>query len=311
MAIITKGTLPFTADPRITKVFDGAMADYAKHFIGSAIAKDRTEDVIGGFIRDVQTAGLTYFAEKAPGTKHSYATLTQMGNKTHRFTEFSQAVSIQDELTQDEEIFDTRAESAKQLGMLAAKTQELIIVDLLNSAFDSSARTGTDGAALCDTHTLAVGTLDNDATAAALSLTSLENMVTEIALWKDNAGIESNVSPKKLVVPKTLEITARKIMESIKVPGLMDNDKNVLPSMFSDSGIMTSNLLDRSSTTAYFILTDADEGLFYAYGKKGAHMKPFIAEDMDFDTFNIRMAAYFRLMVGWTDFRAVHGNPGA
>ena len=56
----------------------------------------------------------------------------------------------------------------------------------------------------------------------------------------------------------------------------------------------------------WFILTDADNGLMF-FNRESVSL----SNDGDFDTMNARAKAYMRFSVGWTDWRAIYGSPGA
>jgi hypothetical protein len=60
-----------------------------------------------------------------------------------------------------------------------------------------------------------------------------------------------------------------------------------------------------TSTTAWFIKTDANDGLKILWRRK-----PTKSMEGDFETDSMRYKATERYTLGWTDPRAVYGTPG-
>ncbi len=155
---------------------------------------------------------------------------------------------------------------ARHLAQSLVETKETLGANVLNRAFNA-AFAGGDGVALvANNHPIATGTFSNQlSTAANLSQTSLEQMLIQIRNAVDNNGKRIRLTPKKIV----------------------------------------ANLSRITSTTAWWVQTDAPEGLKLA-------MRRGLEKSMegDFETDSMRYKATERYAFGWTDPRSVYGTAG-
>jgi hypothetical protein len=154
-------------------------------------------------------------------------------------------------------------------------------------------------------HPIVNGTFSNQlSTAAALSQTSLEQMLIQIRNAVDNNGKRIRLTPKKLVVGPSNVFQAEVLLKSVLRAGTANNDINPVKSMgLLDGG--QANLSRITSTTAFWVQTDAPEGLKLA-------MRRGLEKSMegDFETDSMRYKATERYAFGWTDPRGVYGTPG-
>jgi hypothetical protein len=181
----------------------------------------------------------------------------------------------------------------------------------LNRAF-TSGYVGGDGVILCsNAHTDAIGGAAGAAsrsnlltTAAALSQTSLEQMLIQIRQSEDPRGKKISIKPKKLVVAPGNMLTAEVLLNSVLRSGTNNNDLNPVKSMGLLSDIVVLSRL--TSATAWFVQTDAPEGLKTLWRRK-------LEKGMegDFETDSVRYKSTMRFGSGWTDWRALFGTPGA
>jgi hypothetical protein len=188
-----------------------------------------------------------------------------------------------------------------------SQTKQVKAAAVLNNAFDSS-YTGGDGLELCSTaHTLANGsTFRNElSTAADLNETSLEQALIDVAGFVDERGLKIAVTGVKLIVPKELQFTSDRLLESQLRPGTADNDINAVRNMgMLPEGYVVNHFL--TDTDAWFIKTDAPNGL------KGFNRTSIrTSMEGDFDTGNVRYKARERYVFGWSDPRGIFGSPGA
>lgn len=194
---------------------------------------------------------------------------------------------------------------ARHLAQSLIETKETLGANILNRAFNSS-YVGGDGVELCATnHPIVGGTFSNKlTTAAALSQTSVEQLLIQIANATDNNGKRIRLKPKKLVVSPSNTFQAEVILKSVLRTGNANNDVNPVVSMglLSEGQAMLSRL---TSTTAWFIETDAPEGLKLLMRRK-------LEKSMegDFDTDSMRYKSTERYDFGWTDPRGIYGTPG-
>jgi len=195
---------------------------------------------------------------------------------------------------------------AEHLARSLIETKETLGANILNRSFNP-AFPGGDGVSLVDTaHPIANGqTFSNElATAAALSQTSLEQILIQIRQAVDNNGKKIRLEPKKLVVSPSNYFQAEVLMKSALRTGTNNNDINPLVSTNVLSGGQ-ANLSRLTSTTAWWVQTDAPEGLKLLMRRK-------LEKSMegDFETDSMRYKATERYIFGWTDPRGVYGTPG-
>ena len=194
---------------------------------------------------------------------------------------------------------------ARHLAQSLIETKETLCANVINRAFNA-AFPGGDGVSLVNTaHPIVGGSFSNQlATAAALSQTSLEQILIQIRNAVDNTGKRIRLNPTKLVVSPSNVFQAEVLLKSVLRTGTANNDINPVKSM----GLLTggqANLSRLTSTTAWGVQTDAPEGLKLL-------MRRALDKSMegDFETDSMRYKATERYAVGWTDPRAFYGTPG-
>jgi hypothetical protein len=195
---------------------------------------------------------------------------------------------------------------AKHLAQSLVETKELLCANILNRAFNSS-YVGGDGVSLINTaHPIASGSFSNQlATAAALSQTSLEQMLIQIRQAVDNNGKKIRLQPLKIVVAPGNVFQAEVLLKSVLRTGTANNDINPIKSigLLPEGASVISRL---TSSTNWWIQTDAPEGMKLL-------MRRALEKTMegDFETDSMRYKATERYIPGWTDPRALYGTPGA
>lgn len=196
---------------------------------------------------------------------------------------------------------------AEHLARSLIETKETLGANILNRSFTGGAYVGGDGVSLVNSaHPIANGgTFSNQlSTAAALSQTSLEQILIQIRNAVDNNGKRIRLEPKKLVVSPSNYFQAEVLLKSALRTGTNNNDVNPLVTTGVLSGGQ-ANLSRLTSTTAWWVETDAPEGLKLL-------MRRPLEKSMegDFETDSMRYKATERYIFGWTDPRGVYGTPG-
>jgi hypothetical protein len=194
---------------------------------------------------------------------------------------------------------------ARHLAQSLIETKETLGANILNRAFNG-AFVGGDGVSLVSAnHPIVNGVFSNQlSTAANLSQTSLEQMLVQIRNAVDNNGKRIRLQPTKLVVSPSNVFQAEVLLKSVLRTGTNFNDINPVNSMGLLSGGQ-ANLSRLTSTTAWWVQTDAPEGLKLL-------MRRSLEKSMegDFETDSMRYKATERYAFGWTDPRTVFGTPG-
>jgi len=194
---------------------------------------------------------------------------------------------------------------ARHLAQSLIETKETLGANILNRAF-TAGYNGGDGVPLVDTaHPISGGSFSNQlSSAAALSQTSLEQLLIQIRNAVDNNGKRIRLNPEKLVVSPSNVFQAEVLLKSVLRTGTADNDINPVKSMGLLAGGQ-ANLSRLTSTTAWWVKTDAPEGLKLM-------MRRGLEKSMegDFETDSTRFKSTERYAFGWTDPRTVYGTPG-
>lgn len=209
-------------------------------------------------------------------------------------------------LVEDGDHIRIGATYSRHLAQSLVETKETLGANILNRAFNSS-YTGGDGKELCATdHPIASGsTFSNElSTPAALSQTSLEQMLIQIRNATDNNGKRIRLTPTQIVTGPSNVFQAEVLLKSALRTGAANNDVNPVNTMnLLKKG--QANLSRITSTTAWWVQTDVSEGLKLAK-RRGLEK----SMEGDFETDSMRYKATERYVFGWTDPRGIYGTAG-
>lgn len=267
-----------------------------------------------GIARAYHEEPMLYGMQSAPEMPDSnpvtYDSGGQLFVKRYPYTVYGLAFALTKVLVEDGDHIRIGATFAKHLAQSMTETLETVTANHLNRAF-TSGYTGGDGVILCsNAHTGAVTFAASDPavsnllnTSAALSQTSLEQMLIQIRNAADARGKKIRLDPQKLVVAPGNAFQAEVLLKSVLRAGTTNNDLNPVKSMGQLTEIAVMSRL--TSSTAWFIKTDAKEGMKVLWRRK-------IEKSMegDFETDSVRYKSTMRFGSGWTDWRAIYGTPG-
>jgi hypothetical protein len=259
------------------------------------------------FEEEVMLSGFGAAPTKGEGSAVSFDDAQEAYTARYTMETIALAFSITEEAVEDN-LYDRLASRyTRALARSMSQTKQVKAASVLNNAFDSSF-TGGDGVELCSTaHPLVNGsTFRNELTTAAdLNETSLEQSLIDIASFVDERGLKVAVRGMKLIIPKELQFTADRLLESTLRPGSADNDVNAIRNMgMLPEGYAVNHFLN--DTDAFFIITDAPNGM------KGFNRTAVrTSMEGDFDTGNVRYKARERYAFGFSDPRGIFGSPGA
>lgn len=184
-------------------------------------------------------------------------------------------------------------------------TKDTLGANILNNAFNPGAPIG-DGQPICSGfHPVDGGFYSNIAPAAGFAETSVENMLIQIQGFVMQSGILSQTMGEKLIVPRQLQMSASRLLNSSFRIGVANNDINATyHGDYIPKGYKVNQYL--TSPTSYFILTDAPDG-FKHYQRDPIETDTHV----DYITNNIMMKAEERYSFGITNPRGVIGSQGA
>jgi len=243
--------------------------------------------------------------ELPDGTAVTYQSGGVLFIKRYQYKVYGLAFALTKVLVEDGDHIRIGQTYAKHLAQSLVETKETLAANVLNRAFNG-AYAGGDGKSLVATdHPIISGTFSNQlATAAALSQTSLEQILIQVRNAVDNNGKRIRLNPTKLVVSPSNVFQAEVLLKSVLRTGTGNNDINPVKSMGLLSGGQ-ANLSRLTSTTAWWVETDAPEGL-----KLMMRRKLEKSMEGDFETDSMRFKSTERYDLGWTDPRGVYGTAG-
>ena len=194
---------------------------------------------------------------------------------------------------------------ARHLGQSLIETTETNTANVLNRAFNAS-YAGGDGVQLNSaSHPIVNGTFSNLLpTAAALSQTSVEQMLIQVRQAVDNNGKKIRLQPRAVTCAPANVLQAETILKTPLRTGTANNDVNPIQTMkLLQEG--QYNMSRLTSPTAWWVNTDAPQGLKLVV-RRGLKR----SMEGDFETDTMRFKATKRETYGWTDPRGAFGTPG-
>ena len=266
-----------------------------------------TENSDRAFEEEVELSGFGNAKVKDEGESVEFDDAQEAFTSRYTHETIALAFSITEEAVEDNLYDSLSSRYTKALARSMANAKEVKGANVLNRAFNSS-YTGGDGLELCSTAHLTVGggTYKNElSTAADLNETSLEQAMIDVAGFIDNRGLKVAVKARKMIIPVNLQFIAERLLKTDLRVGTSDNDINASKSMnVVPEGYTINHYL--SDTDAFFIITDAPNGLKYF---NRAPVKTSM--EGDFNTGNVKYKARERYSFGWSDPRGIFGSPGA
>ncbi len=259
------------------------------------------------FEEEVMLAGFGTAPVKSEGTAISFDDAQETYTARYTHETIALAFSITEEAMEDN-LYDRLASRyTRALARSMSQTKQIKAASILNNAFSTGANVIGDGVALCSaSHPSLSGNQSNVlSTASDLNETSLEQMLIDVAGATDERGLKVAIRGMKLIIPKELQFTAERLLNSTLRSGTSDNDLNASKSMgMLPEGAVVNHFL--TDTDGFFIKTDAPNG-FKLFQRTPIRT----AMEGDFDTGNMRFKARERYSFGVSDWRSVFGTAGA
>lgn len=256
------------------------------------------------FEESLAMTGFGLVPEKTEGAGITYDDPIQ--GPTHQITHvtFGKGFQVTREMFEDD-LYRKINSMPKQLARSVRVTIEQTAANVPNRAFNP-AYVGADGKELCATdHVLyGGGTYANElSTPADFDMTSVEQALIDIGDIVDDRGLPMLLKGRALLHPTELNFQVDRILKSDGDPETANRSMNPAKGLFGGMTIENTYLTDPD---AWFILTDADDGLVFYWRRK-----PEFTKDNDFDSENAKWKTTYRMSVGWDDARAIFGSPGA
>ncbi len=301
--VITTGSHPKALWPGMHKFFGREYSEYPQEW--SKIFDTETSEK--NYEEDTEVTGFGLAPAKAQGGAVSFDSESQGGTRRYTHVVYGLGYIVTREEQEDNLYEIVSKRRIKALAFSMRQTEEIVGANVLNRAFNTSYANGHDGKAMIvSDHPTLDGTQSNVLTTAAdFSEASLEDLTIQIMQAKNSRGLKISIMPKTLIVPPSVIFDAERVVKSSLQSGTANNDVNAVKNMgLLPGGVEVNHYLTDSD--AWFLKTNCPSGL-----QRFNRRKTEFRQDNDFDTENAKAKATMRFSVGWTDWRAIYGTPGA
>lgn len=295
-------------EPILNQVYDGVYDQRADEY-KQVFAE--SNGIARAYHEEPMLYGFGAAPELPDGMPVNYDQGGQLYNKRYTYTVYGLAFALTKVLVEDGDHIRIGSTYSKHLAQSMIETLETVTANHLNRAFNTSYLGGDGSALIVNSHADVQGGATGSASrsnlltsAAALSQTSLEQMLVQIRQAEDPRGKKIRLNPKKLIVSPSNMLVAEVLLKSVLRAGTANNDLNPVKSMglLSDT-VVLSRL---TSSTAWFVQTDAPEGMKVLWRRRTEK-----GMEGDFETDSVRYKSTMRFGSGWTDWRAIFGTAGA
>jgi hypothetical protein len=290
-------------EPILNEVFDGVYQqrdDEWKGFVTQITGIPRN------YHEEVMLFGMNTAPEMPDGTPVSYDQGGTLYITRFIYKIYGLAYALTKVLMEDGDHIRIGSTFSKHLAQSMIETKETLCANLLNFAF-TPGYVGGDGVTLIsNAHPISQGRSYSNklSTDAAMSQTSVEQLLIQIRSAVDNNGKRIRLKAEQLVVPPALEFQAEVILKSVLRSGGADNDLNPIKStgMLPNGAHVVTRL---SSSKAWFVQTNAENGLMLVMRRPLER-----STEGDFETDSMRYKATERYATGWHDARNLYGTSG-
>jgi hypothetical protein len=253
--------------------------------------------------------GMPAVPEIPDGTAITYSTFGQAYIYRIVYKVYGMGFALTKILVEDGDHIRIGTIGAEQLAQAYVETEEVLVANLFNRAFNSAYTYGDGVCWVANNHPLIIGGTYSNllATPAALSQTSLEQLLIQIRNAVDYTNKRIRVAPLKIVTGPSNVLQAEVLLKTVLRAGGALNDPNpVLSLKMLPEG--QANLSRITSTTMWGIQTDAA-------GSPGCVMLTRRRQDKategDFETDSIRYKVTGRYQPGVVETaRSFYATPG-
>ncbi len=247
--------------------------------------------------------GFTMAPEMPDGDPVTYDAGGQLYIMRAQYRVWGLAFALTKVLVEDGDHISIGQKYARHLAQSLIETKETLTANILNRAFNAS-YPGGDGVALsANNHPLVTGTFSNIlATPAALSQTSLEQMLVQIRQATDARGKKIRLTARAITCAPANYYQARVLLENPLRAGTANNDINPTRGDLAEGQFNMSRL---TSNTAWWVNTDARDGLM-VIKRRGLEK----SMEGDFETDSMRYKSTERYIPSYLDPRTVFGTAG-
>lgn len=296
---ITTGSMPRLLQLGIDKI----LRHYDKTYNGPGMEIFTKVAAEKGFFEATQLAGMGYAAIKGQGAAVQMDSVDQDWVYRWPIIAYAKAARITMEAIQDNLYEDQLPILGREIAKGLAHTKDFNMATVLNNAFSVA---GPDASNLCATsHEIQAGGTTSNLLSPGLNLSedAIEQMVTLVDQFVNPDGLQSDYVTRDLIIPVGLRFIADRVVNSRYRTETANNDISAINNQSVISKIRTWKRL--TAANAFFITTDAEEGLMIA--EKEAVKTDSFKEPT---TMDVIVTAYERYRAFYADFRCVVGSQG-
>lgn len=279
------------ADPDLDEIWHEDEPQYEEQY--SRVFNVKSMDQL--YRIEAEMAGFGPMAEIAEGAEVTYDEAIAPRERRYDFVTRGKGYKVTRKLWENDR-YDEVKQFERDLRRADMDDTETFYFALLANATNTTVSTGFDGLALASTaHTRLDGgavQANRPTSLTALSLTALEDAAIAFTKFKDHRGRPFRSSPRDLVIPLDLVLTANEILASTMNPTTTNNATNALRNVFSISPLVTPYI---TSTTFWALMGDQHD--VNAIWRN----RPFQKNETEFDTQTIKRAS-------WKDMARGHGR---
>ena len=259
---------------------------------------------------NIQSSESAYEKESAAGAvpdfveytgKVQEVSPTQGYDKTYTFTEYAAKLEIQRKIAADDQ-YRIMSRYPKEMASSASRTREKLGAGIFTLAF-SYAPTDGDAVSLCSSahpsNVSGVATQSNTGT-SALSAVNVETARINMANFRNDINEKISVMMDTILVPKALEQTGWEIINSKGKVDTANNNANFHQGKYKL--VVWDRLTD---TTDWFAINYRMQKEYLMWWNRESNQ---FFKDSDSSTMVAIALGYFRVGVGWGNWRWVLGN---
>lgn len=291
-------------EPILNEGFDGVYNQRKDEWKGFMV---QSQGLARAYEEEFVQFGFTAAPELPDGMPVTYQSGGVLFTKRYTPKVWGLAYAMTKVLVEDGEHINLGKIYARHLAQSLIETKETVTANIINRMTNTAYKGGDLKPLIATDHPIVGGTFSNRLTTdAALSQTSVEQLLIQIRNAVDNNGKRITITPEKLLIAPSNTFQAEVILKSTLRTGTANNDINAVKS----SGMLSGGVVDISrmtSLTAWGIITSANKD-------NGMKLKMRRALDRsmegDFETDSVRYKATERYSTGWTDPRCLFATPG-
>jgi hypothetical protein len=285
----------------LTKTISGVFADNLRENTPEYTQLFDADSMDRAVVEETEVVGTGYAGVIPEGRPVNYDSYGEGYTARYRAIKFGIGTQVTKEAVRDNLWIKAGPKAGVFLETSLRQTKEFVHA----LTFNDTTILGGDGVALLSTlhPTLKGGFQSNTlAVPSQISESALEDLLIQIRLTKDSAGLFRAIKPVKLTAHPGQEYNILRILRGVERTGTTDRDINAMKmkGVFQNDPVLLTWL---TNTQYWGIKTDCPDGL-----KTMQRDAVELTMSPDFDTGSVKSKAEERYAVGWTNWRGFFGS---